>query len=83
MGSNRDMLDFRFQIAASVPQVIACLHPQPQVRTIAAELAKPQCHLRRNRRRLRHDAMHLLARYIKRFGSVGNRHPKRRQHILA
>ena len=66
-----------------MPKLIGLLHPQPQIGTVAAELADPKRHGRRDRSIFGKDAVEQRPCYPEIPGNLRYRPPQRRQNILA
>ena len=79
----RDRLHLAVELPLRVPQVIGLLHADPQIGTVAAELADAHSHLRRNPGLLREHAVQLLARDTQMLRHLGDGDAQSGQHILA
>src|SRR5205085_6614787 len=69
--------------ALGTPEIVRLLHPDPQIRAVAAELAETKGHLGRHRRGSCEDAVKRLPSDAEPLRSVTHGHAERRQYVIA
>src|ERR1700730_631253 len=58
----RNFRDLGLERAFGMPKIVGLLHPQPQLRAVAAEFAEPDRHFGTDRRLFSENPMQMLAR---------------------